>query len=109
MFLLYVPAFLILLVGSAIIRVVKGKGRVYPLFTLFGIVGLVWIPIDRSRRSIDVSRMQIFIANLAVIGILLAAHTPLVPETPTAVNNVAIFATVLAVAAVIVAFINRKR
>jgi hypothetical protein len=109
MVLMYVPAFLILLFGSAIIRVAKGGGRAYPLWSLFGIVGLIWLLRDRSQRRIDVSQSQIFIAGLVVIGIGLVAYTPLVPNTTGAVNGVALFATVFAVVVVIIAFINRKR
>jgi len=108
---LYLPAFGIILIGSIIVLLLKRKGHPYTLTTLiFPLAALGWYIYDKfSSHQVDRSQAILLGGAVTVIGILGLASSSLIPEEDTAVNALALLATICAFFFLISAVMQRKK
>jgi hypothetical protein len=107
---LYLPAIGIILVGSIIVLILKRRGRPYSLAILvFPIAALIWYLYDKlSLKNTDRSQALLLAGTALVVGIYALATTSLIPETDTAVNGMALLATISAFLFFIAAILKRR-
>lgn len=108
---LYLPALGIILVGSIIVLLLKRRGHPYSLAIVASpLASLVWYLYDKlSLKNTDQSQALLLGGAILVVGIFALATTPLIPETTTAVNGMALLAVISAFIFLIVAVVKRNK